>query len=333
MFFNVNLNVTINGQKLLTVVSVNVKNEGHNIGSECVVTVPLNCRIDNNNTDGTYITEQVKNLFKVGDTIKITAWYDGYNTVTVFDGVVHGFVLGTPTQIKCLDYIYYLQKDAPGFTLKKGTFRQVLEKIVAGTPVTIDSRSVDFDIQNLTLSNMSPAAALQYLREQMTMLCMTLNGSVLYVNLADFKNKTVTYASNINVLKADLQRPDGTYQKVSINVDFNNKNGTKGKWKIGSDSSNSGDVHKLSLTNVPYDEALYKKFAAAALVDAQRAGYHGMVETLLYPDCQLFDTVAYTDISYPERNADYFISGIEIILDKSGFHRHLRWAYLVPENS
>src|ERR1044071_5329 len=110
MFFNCKISVIIADKELKTVVSVNTKDDSAHIGAECEIVVPLNCRIQYINGRRDYLTEYAKNLFSVGDHIVIKASYDGFDQVEVFSGFIFDFIEGTPLTIKCLDYLYFLNK-------------------------------------------------------------------------------------------------------------------------------------------------------------------------------------------------------------------------------
>jgi hypothetical protein len=68
--------------------------------------------------------------------------------------------------------------------------------------------------------------------------------------------------------------------------------------------------------------------ANEALIKYKQMKYSGTVETLLYPFCDLFWQVTYMDKRYPERNANYVVTGRDFTFDGSGYHYRLKLAFL-----
>lgn len=361
MFFNCKISVVIGDKELKTVVSVNTKNDSDHIGAECDVVVPLNCRIQYVNGRRDYLTEYTKNLFSVGDQITIKAQYEGFDMVEVFNGFIFDFIEGTPITIKCTDYLYYLNKGifgsqrlllkknkkstistpSVGASFKSITLQSLCQKLLDFANDTIDHEASntehlelilpmpDVELVNITFAMMSPAAILEWLKKEMG-INISLQGNKLYVNVASNTSNTVYYRTDRNVLSSDLQKPPAIYKSFKVKAWFIREDGTKDSFEIG---DSNGTLKEVFFYKVKRDQSLYQKLATEALNKVKQQKYSGSIETLLYPDCNLFDKANYIDIRYPDRSANYVITGEEINIDENGYHRKLRLSYLSELNS
>jgi hypothetical protein len=356
MFFNAKLSVVIGDKELKTVVSVNTKDDTDHIGADCEIVVPLNCRIQYINGRRDYLTEYAKNLFSVGDQVIIKAWYEGLEPVEVFNGFIFDFVEGTPITIKCLDYLYYLNKGvfgnqrlllkknkkskvitpATGAAYKSITLQQLCQKVIDYANETIDHEATntdhlelilpmpDVELVNITFAMMSPAAILDWIKKEMG-INISLHGNKLYVNVASNTLNTVYFRTDRNVIECDLQKPAAVYNSFKVKAWFIREDGTKDSFEIG---DGSGTLREVFFYKVKRDQALYEKLATEALKKVKQQRYAGTIDTLLYPDCKTFDQANYVDLRYPARSANYVITGQEISIDENGYHRKLKLSFL-----
>src|SRR5579859_7323344 len=109
MYFDANLSVRINGNYLITIVSVKISNDAQKVGTNVDVVVPLNSYIEyqDPSTLDVFLTAIRTDTFSSGDKIEIFAWYKDYPVLNIFTGYIYDFVLGMPLTIKCLDYVYF----------------------------------------------------------------------------------------------------------------------------------------------------------------------------------------------------------------------------------
>jgi hypothetical protein len=356
MFFNCKISVVIGDKELKTVVSVNTKDESEHIGSECEIVVPLNCRIQYINGKRDFLTEYAKNLFKVGDPVIIKASYDGFEQVEIFNGFIFDFIEGTPITIKCLDYLYFLNKGifgnqrillkknkksttttpSIGSSFKSITLQSLCQKLIDFTNATIDHETTnttplslvlpmpDVNLVNITFAMMSPAAVLDWLKKEMG-FNISLQGSKLYVNVASNTLATAYYRTDRNVLASDLQRPDAVYKSFKVKAWFVREDGTKDSFEIG---DANGTMREVFFYKVKRDLTLYQKLANEALTKVKQQRYSGTIETLLYPAVKLYDQAHYVDIRYPDRSGNYVVTGQEISIDENGYHRKLTLSFL-----
>ena len=349
MYFNCKYNVQVVSTKtnsgvtktttfdISTVTSVSVHNDSMHIGADCDVVVPLNCLIQyrtSKNSQLNQITMNVNQAFNSGDQILITANYEGYPVVNIFKGFITDFVMGTPTIIKCSDYIYLLEQSSINVSYKSITLRNLIKNVISNTGITLLEDTFDFQLIDITYSLMSPAAILESIKKEMG-LNISLSDDKLYCNLASNTLSTVKFSSDRNVLKCNLQKPYSVFQAYKIKAWFFREDGTKDSYEYG---PADGVLHEAYFwkvqrgANITVNGKLvpenYQKLAKEALIGLKQRKYKGEIETLLYPSCDLFWNVIYTDIRYPDRNANYVVTGITTTLDDNGFHRNIKLAYL-----
>jgi hypothetical protein len=331
MFLNAHIKVTITNQTtgqvqvLQDVHQVNTKNDSKEIGSTCDIIVPLACRISYANSPGTFVTQLAQTLFSSGDAVTVTASYDDYPEITVFQGFVYEFIEGTPITIKCLDNIFLLNQSTIDLFYKSVSLQALITRVLQGTGITLMLPTLGLNLVNITFRLMSPASILEWLKKELG-LNISLQGNQLYCNIASNTLATVNLDTGINVIKSDLQKPEAVYLKLRVKAWFINSNGTKSSLEVG---DTGGELREVFFYKIqPATTAEYEKLAGEALKKYQQFKYSGNVETLLYPDIQLFDQVAYTDRRYPDRTGNYVCVGMNHELTLKGFHRRVRMSYL-----
>ena len=334
MYFNGKYSVSITNQRtgiistIITVVSVTSHNDSAHVGSDCDVVVPLNCLIQyktSKDSQLNQITMDVNQAFNSGDKIVITASYEGFPDINVFTGFIVDYFMGTPTTIKCSDYIYLLDQSTLDLYYKNVKLKDLLTRILQGSGITLNNDIMDLTLENITFRLMSPAAILEWLKKELG-INISLSNDKLYCNLAANTLANIKFASDRNVIKCDLQKPYAVFQDFKVKAWFIRENGTKDSYEIG---SSDGQLREVFFYKVlPRTEANYKALAENALLKFKQSRYAGTIETLLYPSCDLFWKATYTDVRYPDRNANYVITGITTTLDENGFHRSIKLAYL-----
>jgi hypothetical protein len=370
MYFNAHIKVEVTSNTtgdtvlLKSICSVHKKQDGHALGAECEITLPMNCVIQYENGAHDHLTQYTVNtqsFFSTGDKIHITANYDSYNEQVIFDGFITDFVFGNPMKIKCMDYQYFFnlgifgqvrgatvkinkKKKSPtikvfGASWKEITFKNLMTQVVDFVNDTIDVKCADadhisiilpvpdFTLYNIQFPNCSPASIVQYFIKQLGMVC-TLFGSQLYLNIASNTKDIVNYATNRNVIFSDIQKPASTFQLYKVKAWFLNDNGTKSYKEVG---DTNGEQHELFFYNVK-DETKRNQLALEGWNKIKQMRFNGSITTYLYPEPKLFAKAVYTDIRYPDRTGNYVITHIETTIDTSGYRHKLKLAYLTDLN-
>lgn len=338
MHFDTILNVTIANKQVQTVVDVRTKNESMHIGSECDITVPINCRIQYLDGKHNFLTDYPQVLFNVGDPVSVMASYLGYPTVNVFQGFVTSFDYGMPMKIKCTDYLYNLNQGVVTISNYSGSMKNLLTTVLKGTGVTLLLPVFDLPLVNITFRLMSPAAILDYLKKEIG-INISLQGSQLYVNVASNTQGVVTHSTGDiaskgvrpggNVITVNLQQPNTIFQNYRVRCWFIHDNGTRTSIDVGNEG---GRMREQWFYHIPNDPGLYQKLATEALNKVKMEKFTGNIETYLYPDCQLFDLANFTSIRYPAQNGQYVITANNFEIGRGGFHRKIKYSSLFAVN-
>lgn len=377
MYFNAQLTVVIDDKLLSTIVKVSTSNDAAKVGGSCDIVVPLNSYIQYENPDDltTYLTAIRVDTFAQGVPVTVIASYVGYDPITIFRGYVYDFVLGMPTTIRCLDYIYFFNLGIFGdkrvsTSNKAGTkithtgtgvhyatvqFKDLLNQLITFVNETIENSTTgakavtlilpifDMTLTNLTFISMSPAAILEWFKTELG-LNITFYENQLYVNLASNTTGEIILNTGRNVIKSALQTTlqksvksnNGTsgkvnslpsaFQRIRMKCWFIREDGTRDSLEVG---DQNGVQEEHFFYKVVRNATNYETLAQNALLKAQQHHYRGTLELLLYPQCDLFWRVVYTDLRYPEKNGTYVILGVFFELDEKGFKRKIKVAWLV----
>lgn len=243
-----------------------------------------------------------------------------------------------------------IKKSGTGIHYSSVQFKDLLQELIDFVNETIDDSltgakhcvlmlpTFDMTLQNLTFIAMSPASILEWFKKELG-FNITFYGNQLYVNLASVTNGQITLNTGRNVIESKLQTTlkikslasksgktaNSAFEKIRLKAWFIREDGTR-------DSLEVGDPNGIQIEHFFYkvkrNATNYETLANAALLKAQQHKYRGELEILLYPVCDLFYVVEYTDLRYPEKNGSYVIIAINIELNERGFHRKLKVAWL-----
>ena len=248
-----------------------------------------------------------------------------------------------------------IKKSGTGIHYDSVQFKDILQQLIDFVNETIDDQNTgnpltdaahcslmlptfDMELQNLTFINMSPASILEWFKKQLG-FNITFIGSQLYVNLASNTTGQIKLDTGINVIESKLQttiklrtgkKANSAFEKIKLTCWFIRSDSTRDSLQVG---DQNGVQEECFFYNVKRDATNYETLANAALLKHQQHRYHGEIETLFYPDCDLFYTVNYQDRRYPEKNGVYFIIAITTELSEKGFHRRLKLAWLADLTS
>lgn len=327
MFFDCDLIVSINNKVLQTVHSVKTKFDSKHIGSTCDIVCPLNSIIGYTDGKHDFLPSYILNTFKVGDTVNIKAAYTNIEEpyVTIFNGTVYEFKEGTPTTIKCIDYLPLLGH-VRDFHWKVITLQSLVTTILQGTGITPILPMPSMEFTNLTFRQCSPWQILTYIKKNIG-LNISLQGNSLYVNVASNTLSKIVFRTDRNLYNNDgLQQPETVWQGYKVKAWFLKPNGVRDSLEVG---EGDGHLTEVYFYNISGGLPVYQKLAAEALVKVKQRKFSGKVRGYLYPIVQLFDEVIYTDLRYPDRNGNYVITELSHDISDKGFHVEMTWAFLL----
>ena len=356
MYFNGIIQVFITSEttgirkQLLTVISIKTRNDSTQIGSYCDIAVPLNSRIQY--SDGNDLTALSKTLFVTGDRIQVYGRYttyedseidqnqniDQYPSLLLFDGFILDYFEGNPLLIKCVDYFYNLNMVPPISLTLNDSLKNCVDLILKGTGITQMPGTFDFEIVNMPILNMTPAAILDHLKKELG-INISLIGNSLFVNIASKTLNTVKLDTSVNVIESNISRKTTTFQKYRVKAWFLKEDHTKDSFETGDEGGQIKEVffYKVTNTNPIIIDTLegkkkipqaYYDLAKSALAKFKMNSYNGTVKTKLYPMIEIFDLVIYNDVRYPDRNGTYTCTGRDGEFDPKGFNWTYKLAYL-----
>lgn len=158
---------------------------------------------------------------------------------------------------------------------------------------------------------------------------MTFYGNQLYVNIASNTVGSINLDTKRNVLKSDLQTNLATFQKIRLKCWFQAPNGTRSWIEVGDPTGIQTENYFYNVSNAGN---LYNILANASLLKAKQHHFRGELTLLLYPDVDLFYIVNYLDARYPEKNGQYYVTGVYFDIGEKGFRRKIKIAWLnIPE--
>jgi hypothetical protein len=288
---------------------------------------------------------------------KAPDWIDKDGYLILFEGYLYDFYQGSPLKLKCLDAIYLANQGTFTKSYPVVPLKQLLTDIVTGTELSImelkpkylnseniedDNSLFDLTLENITFKDMSPSACLEWLRKEIG-INISLQGKKVYYNIASNTLDTVKLSTAVNVLKSNLETTNltkgskaagSTFQKYKVKAWFLQKDGTKDSIEVGDSDGQLREVFFYKILRKATNDltiANYTALAKQALTKVRQSRFNGTIDTLLYPYCDIFWRVIYTDISYPARNGQYVVTSKEYKINESGYRQTLKLAYLGDE--
>jgi hypothetical protein len=359
----------INSIQVYDICQYTGQHDSNQLGATCDIQLPLLVRIQYK--DGKYdkLTQvKVTEAFAVGDLVEIYSYYEGYNNVNVFTGFIRDFTQGQPLTVKCMDYQYFWnfgifgeqnrvlikknKKSKRTFTswgaqYAKITLKDLVSNLVDFVNDTIDSISTNADnitlilpmpditLYNITFALMTPAAILHWLREKLG-LCITMIGSGLFVNVAQFSNQTFVLKSGNpldfvndmgNITKCNIQKSYAAFSRFKVVIYYLLDNGQKSKLEIGQPN---GETKEFFYYNLKYDPIKFKALAQDCYNKCKQNVFTGDVTLTLYPWVNLYDKVNYSrDYRFSERQANFIVVGKNFsATPNNGYRQVLKLAFL-----
>lgn len=347
MFLNAHISVLVNNKPLKYINRVEIHTDSQTIGGTCDILVPLQSLVQYEQAYKQPITVTEITECATAFPIVVKAKYDGYETVsgadsdgfiTVFKGYIYDLFEGTPVTIKCMDNFYLFNLDMMNQSFPSITLVNLIEKyilplanshVTSGNEIKLIKPTLDLNLENISFPLMTGGAILSWLKKEMN-FNVNLTDEGLYVNIASNTVNTIKLKTDINVIRADLQRPSNLFLNIKVKAWFIREDSTKDFIEVGSPTGQLREVFFYNVQRPPENtpDDLYHQLANNAYLRFKQMRYNGNIEMFLYPACELYWRVEYEDVRYPDRNAVYVITAQDIKFSESGFHRFLKLAYL-----
>lgn len=268
---------------------------------------------------------QTAMTFKVSDKVSIKLGYAGYDLQTEFEGFVSRINYKTPCEIECEGYSYLLrtQKNIVA-KWQKTTLKQVLQKTIEGTEITLHKDIPDVPLNNIAINNATGIQVIDYLKGLLKgALTVCFFGKELYAGLAymDITQAQVKHRLNYNTINSDnLKEHRADEVKVTVQIEYRKGSGEQVTVETG---QKGGIVRKDTISAVTDTKAI-KEIAEAKLKREQYNGYEGDFSTFLIPFCQPAYTSQLTDKKYTERGGKYFVESTKTTFGQGGGRRTIQ---------
>lgn len=285
-----------------------------------IITLPTSAVVKR---DGTVINSvQTAKAFTVGDPVLIRLGYDG-NLQDEFKGFVSRVNLTTPCEIELEGYSYLLRtKKNIVAEWKSTTLKEVLEKIVEGTDITLHPDIPDVPINNLKIDNANGIQVIDYVKGLFKgSLTVCFFDNVIYAGLAymDTAKTTVKYQLGWNTINADnLKAHSADEVEVNVQLQFRKGSGEQ----IVVESGKKGGIVKKDTISAVTDMAALKEIANAKLRQESYDGYEGDFSAFLLPFVQHGYRADLSDQAFPDRGGSYFVESVKTKFG-SGGGRHI----------
>ena len=255
--------------------------------------------------------QNVKEVFKKGDPVKIELGYDE-NFVEEFNGYVSSVSADTPIVIKCEDEMFNLKKMSVHYSAKSVTVEKLIKDIVKGYDVDVIE---GVQLGGVRFPNTTVAKVLEKLQEKPYNLHSYFKGKQLVVGkyyTDDTGIKPVKFSTERNIVTHSLTYRDKEYVTLKIKATSVLVNGESIVYEIGEDG---GDVLNLSYYNIELKAELEKK-VKQDYDRRKQGGLDGTITAWAVPSVQHGMKVAFTSARYPDRNGTYYIDATRKTFNK-----------------
>lgn len=322
--FRLDYIITINGIRFKGVNSAKYKRSLSSLGGTATIVVPTTAVLKS--TDGKRLNVLTAQQVKRGDKVVIELGYNG-NLKKEFSGYVKRVNYSQPLEIECEDGVFLLRSKKIAKSYKKSdkaTIRKVLDDILAGTGITLQTDGTDIPIESLILATTGgeevPAEdALKHVLDTYGLVGFFDPDNVLFVGLRYGKRLAdVKYRLGWNTIKDDELK---YHSKEDMNVKVKAVYFTAlGKRKVVEVGDGEGSVRTIHLTGVK-DESKIKELAKNELDKWKFDGFAGKITAFLSPYADVGYVANIEDEKYPQRAGKYYCEGIEVTFTERGARR------------
>jgi prophage tail gpP-like protein len=274
----------------------------------------------------------LQNIVKPGDPVKITLGYLGVYEGEEFQGYVSRVSPNYPLSVECEDNAYLLKKTNLSKSWTDTTLNEIVSYIIDQVKQKFPAANISSNASipsvaftNFRLANENAAQALTKLKEEYG-LASFFQGSVLFVGLANQINtgKVVKHSFSWNIIQAESDLVFRKADEVSLKVKIYGI--TRDNKKIETDETigdEDGEQRTIYVYNVTDKEAL-KKQAIDQLNRMKFDGYDGHFSTFLVPYAEPLMATQLQDPNYDEsRGGTFLIDTVITTFGEDGARRRI----------
>ena len=262
----------------------------------------------------------IRDRLKKGTRISIAMGYNG-ELVPEFSGYITGFEGTGPLTVHCEDEMWRLKAGS----LSREFKGENLQRVVSFIAPDHEQQVLDVNIGDLAIHNVSPAKALDELRENYRLYSyFPANSQQLRVGFAyrfeDYSNHIIHLQENTK--DNDLHWENIEKGDVQVKAISNSQDGTLLVASYPDEVSNPS-VTTLNFANIG-SVADLKQIAKGHYEKMAIEGYRGTVTLFGIPSVRHGDTVEIRDARFPERNGSYFVDTIQKVFNsRSAFYKQV----------
>ncbi|WPU98380.1 hypothetical protein SNE26_20350 [Mucilaginibacter sp. cycad4] len=285
----------------------------------------------------------IAKLFKEGDPVSIDLGYNGILR-SEFRGFVRRVNMTTPVSIEMEGYAWQLRNKNILAHWKKTSLREVLERVITGTDITLSPDIPDMPLTNYRIPNRNGLQVLESLKDQM-FLTVCFDDNVLYAGISEARSTAaegdghndtnlakVAYAIGYNCSsdQPDLKIRYAKNTKVLVRIKQRSRTGVVTTYEAGDPG---GAVEERNIPFTGHQESLIA-LAKNGLMQLKYDGYEGALAGLLEPYCKPGWKAVVSDKRYNGgRAGTYFIEGTEVSFGVNGGVRKAQLTYRLAEES
>jgi hypothetical protein len=275
---------------------------------------------------------EVKKEVKVKDSVVIEIGYIETEIKTLFKGVVKAINTGERVRLDIEDGMFLLRQKPIVLTAKKIKLKELLNKVLSGTGVSVSNRTADMLVDEFQY-NGNVAGALAVVKEKFNLTVYLNTDNVLYAGLeeaemlsADEQKATrikLTYGRNIIENSVSYQTKESAPLKVIVKGKA--KDGKETVAEAGMDGGSKQTHHRYNVT----DKAALKLIAEQLYNQQSYDGFRGTLTIWGIPIATPGGTVEYKNENYKDNEGRYFIKAVETTFTAAGLRQRLTMGYKV----
>ena len=257
------------------------------------------------------------NRVTVGDAVKIELGYDK-DMRTEFEGYISSRSYNSPLEFECEDAMWLLKQRMISKYYSKVKLKDLIQELVPGADLSVIQ---DITISPLRLDRVTVAGALQKLKEEFGLVAY-YRGNRLFAGLAytetGLGEVKFHFQKNVPLNECKLEWKEEADVKIKVKAISIKPDNTHIEMELGDTDGNANQT-TLHFYNLTATEL--KKQAEDAIGKLKYTGYRGSLRTFGRPWTTHGMVAELIDTKYTERGGKYFIDGVQVRYDESGYRR------------
>jgi hypothetical protein len=277
--------------------------------SKAVIKLPAKLTVNKN---------ELKNVFKKGDSVTIQIGYDG-RLNTIFEGFVARVRPKVPLELECEDLMWKLKQIQVNDNAKNETMQSFLERNI---PYPIDC--FDIELPRYIASKVSAAQLLDKISQDFGLSAFVRAGKIVIGKQYDPSNTTrhiIVLDNNAksNVVSDNLEYTSKDDVKIKVTAISNLSSGKKIEIELGDPD---GESRTLNFFNI--QEKDLKAIAEKEMERLQYDGYRGDFVVFGEPFIREGDIVEIRNDQESDKTGTYWTDGVNYKFDMGGIRQEIK---------